>query len=322
MSNATTPIGAAFEMQRQSIEQGRRVLQESLEVQQNATRTFLRNSISVQRSVQQQGADMLRQLFDAQLEAIGSMFEDEEVRSALDQQFERNAELTQDVMNAQFENGADTLQQLYNDQLDAVRSALDDDEVRSSVDIEFARFESTQDQAWDDFESTFLDAFDDLSDQQQRLFARSVDAYLDAQEDTERTTIRGVRQAEEVAETAQQQTEEVTETARRQTEQVGEAVQQQAEEVAETTQQQVEEATRAGGNGRGAVAEAADESTEDDEALEIIEGLGETYANRLRSAGIESIGQLAQTGSETVADTAEVSESRANEWITSAQSQS
>jgi predicted flap endonuclease-1-like 5' DNA nuclease len=250
MSNATTPIGAAFEIQRQSIEQGRRVFEESLEIQQNAVRAFMQNSISVQRSAQQQGADMLRQLFDAQLEAVGSMFEDEE--------------------------------------------------VRSSVDIEFARFEATQDQAWDDFESTFLDAFDDLSDQQQRLFARSVDAYLDAQEDAERTTIDGVRQAEEISETARQG----------------------AEDAAETAREGVEEATRAGGNGRGAVAEAADESAEDDEDLELeaIEGLGETYANRLRSAGIESAEQLAQTGSETVADTAEVSESRAGEWISRAQS--
>ena len=292
MTSVTTPIGAAFEMQRQSIEQGQRLFQDSLEIQQNAARAFLQNGISVQRSVQQQGADMFQQLFDAQLEAVGSALDDDEVRSALDQQFERNAELTQQVLNAQFEQGTDMFQQLFDAQLDAVESALDDDEVRSSVDIEFARFEATQDQAWDDFESTFVDLFDELSDQQQQLFARSIDAFLSAQEDAERNTVRGVRQAEEVAETAQQQTE-----------QIGQAVQQQAEEAA-----------RAGGNGRG------DEL--DGEELETIDGLGETYADRLRSSGIESIEQLAQTDSETVADTAEVSESRANEWITSAQSQS
>jgi len=104
----------------------------------------------------------------------------------------------------------------------------------------------------------------------QQLFARSVDAFLDAQEDTEQTTIRGVRQAEEAARTA--------------------------------------------GNGHGVES--------DGERLETIDGTGETYANRLRGAGIESLEQLAGTGSETVADTAEVSESRANEWITNVQSQS
>lgn len=45
------------------------------------------------------------------------------------------------------------------------------------------------------------------------------------------------------------------------------------------------------------------------------EGVGETYADRLASAGIETETQLAEASVDAVAEAADVSESRAEEWI-------
>jgi polyhydroxyalkanoate synthase len=49
--------------------------------------------------------------------------------------------------------------------------------------------------------------------------------------------------------------------------------------------------------------------------IESISGIGETYADRLREAGIETATDLAAADASTVADTAEIPESRAEDWI-------
>jgi predicted transcriptional regulator/predicted flap endonuclease-1-like 5' DNA nuclease len=149
--------------------------------------------------------------------------------------------------------------------------------------------EAAQEEAWDEFESEFAAAFKELGAQQQQLVAQSVDAFLDAHQNAEQQTIQGVQQAEQVAQTVQQQTQEVVES---------------AEEAASESQ-----------------AQSASEGESEGQDLESIEGLGATYADRLRSYGIESVEHLAQADSETIADAAEISEERATEWVTSAQSQ-
>ena len=57
------------------------------------------------------------------------------------------------------------------------------------------------------------------------------------------------------------------------------------------------------------------EPTEDEPGIEVINGVGETYANRLRGAGIATVADLAAADVETVTSAAEVSESRATDWI-------
>lgn len=54
-------------------------------------------------------------------------------------------------------------------------------------------------------------------------------------------------------------------------------------------------------------------------SLEDIEGLGATYADRLREHGIGTCEDLMQTRPETVAEVSQVSERRAAEWIQKAQ---
>jgi len=55
-----------------------------------------------------------------------------------------------------------------------------------------------------------------------------------------------------------------------------------------------------------------------DAGVEEITGIGPTYAQRLRAAGIETVGDLAGADLETVADATNAAESRVDDWIAQA----
>jgi len=60
----------------------------------------------------------------------------------------------------------------------------------------------------------------------------------------------------------------------------------------------------------------SDAGTDDGEpGLETVSGIGDTYADRLREAGIGTTAALSAADIETVAEAAEVAENRAAEWI-------
>lgn len=287
MTNGTTPIQAAFELQRESIKQGQQLFEQSLDIQQNAAETFLHNSLSIQRAAQRQGTELSRQLFDAQLDAFESALDEGEVRGTIDRQFEEGTELTQELLNAQFEQSADFVQQLANAQFGAFESALDDEfDVRAALDQQFDDLNETQQEAWDEFEREFSDAFDDLSDQQKKFVAQSVEAVLNAQRETEQQTLESVRQAEDVAETTRGHAKNLIDEA-------GDAAEQQVETQAQAQTRALEQ-------------------------LEDLEGLGATYADRLQTEGIESVADLAEANAETIADATDVSEDLAEEWIETA----
>ncbi|MFB6165228.1 MAG: helix-hairpin-helix domain-containing protein, partial [Haloarculaceae archaeon] len=60
---------------------------------------------------------------------------------------------------------------------------------------------------------------------------------------------------------------------------------------------------------------AADERATQGDDVEAVDGIGPTYADRLRAAGIETIADLADADPEAVAEAADVSASRARDWI-------
>jgi polyhydroxyalkanoate synthase len=62
-------------------------------------------------------------------------------------------------------------------------------------------------------------------------------------------------------------------------------------------------------------AEAVDPAGTEGSDLEELEGIGPTYAERLREAGIRTIAELAEADAETVAEAAEVGTARAEDWI-------
>jgi len=60
--------------------------------------------------------------------------------------------------------------------------------------------------------------------------------------------------------------------------------------------------------------ESAPETGANDD-LEALDGVGPTYAGRLREAGIESVGDLAAADAAALADEADVSVNRLEDWI-------
>jgi polyhydroxyalkanoate synthase len=51
------------------------------------------------------------------------------------------------------------------------------------------------------------------------------------------------------------------------------------------------------------------------EDVESVDGVGPTYAERLRSAGIETVAALREAGVERAAEVAEAPESRVEDWF-------
>lgn len=61
-----------------------------------------------------------------------------------------------------------------------------------------------------------------------------------------------------------------------------------------------------------------EESAAGSESVEEISGIGPTYSDRLGEAGLGTVGALADSDAETAAEAAQTSESRAQDWIDSA----
>ena len=89
------------------------------------------------------------------------------------------------------------------------------------------------------------------------------------------------------------------------------------DDVDEGTEEAVEteEAPSEPGEQEASTVDAGSERDDDAPEIDVINGVGPTYADRLRDAGIETVDDLRAADVERVADVAEVSESRAREWI-------
>ena len=75
-------------------------------------------------------------------------------------------------------------------------------------------------------------------------------------------------------------------------------------------------------DGQETAKESTDEpedSEEPAESVDEIRGIGPTYSERLSAVGIETVGDLVGADETEVAEAAEVSESRAADWVTQAE---
>jgi hypothetical protein len=215
MSNIPMPFQMGFEMQRQSIKAGQRLFEQGLDVQKQMTETLLRNSFATQRSAGNWGVELAHETANTQFEAYESMVDDmeREFRSAMDDQFQRNAEITQEILDDQFEQGADIVRKLLNDQfelsadflqrllnaqVDGFLSALESGpyDGRAIIDSQFAAVNDSQDLFWREFEPEVIEAAEQLTEQQRSLVVQSTDALLDAQRDVAEQTIGGMEQVQ------------------------------------------------------------------------------------------------------------------------------
>jgi polyhydroxyalkanoate synthase len=88
-------------------------------------------------------------------------------------------------------------------------------------------------------------------------------------------------------------------------------------ETVEVSADESEESTEVSADESGETVEP-DDSEESAEPVDEITGIGPTYSERLADTGIETVADLADADALAVAEAAEVSESRAADWITQA----
>lgn len=184
--NLLTPHQTFFEMQRQSFEATQQLFEPSFELQQRTTETFLRSGLAAQRSAMEQGAEIVEETTNAQLDLFESVFEEAEteLRSAMDDQFEQNAGMIQQQLNDQFDQGVNLIEQLLTAQFDAFASAIWEGgfDVRALVDEQFDAFADSRNGAWNALEPTVLEVADSLAAQQRHLAVESTNSLLEAQQ--------------------------------------------------------------------------------------------------------------------------------------------
>ena len=108
MTDATTPIGAAFELQRQSIKQSQQFVRTGLKIQEAVAESFLRSGVAAQRSVQRQSTELARQAADAQREALESVHDSRQEVDARTTEAVRSTDETATNVRRQTEGGTVT----------------------------------------------------------------------------------------------------------------------------------------------------------------------------------------------------------------------
>lgn len=192
-------------------------------------------------------------------------------------------------------------------------------DYRAAVDRQLETLAENQDEALEAFEANVReggDVADDLTAEFLAALDEQFAEILAANEDVEAETVEAVEgvedglaalveefetQAEEVADAFEAALEQSVEGFEAGTAAVGEQVVEANADLAATAQKQV-----------AAQVEAAGES------LQAVDGLGSTYAGRLREAGVDSLAALADANADLVAEAADVSETQAQKWIDAA----
>lgn len=191
--------------------------------------------------------------------------------------------------------------------------------------------------AAEDATDAAADAADEAADTTERAADEITDSASDAADDAEDDLERTVGSVEETVESAADQFDTEVERFRAELDSefdgLGETYAdrivdsgiESLDDLAEATAEDVAEAAQTSETQAQTWIDRADERrTEREDATERLadlEGIGQTYAERLQAAGIETEGELAQTSVEEVAEIAEVGEDRASEWINQAQNE-
>lgn len=176
-----------------------------------------------------------------------------------------------------------------------------------TVDEQFTRFERIQSAVFDATDQQLelgIESFEDVSRMYVDALVRLTDQSLETLDTVEEQTVEGIEQFDE------QVREQVTLTRDAQA-RLGDRFERQAEQTEALLQRLTEQIEE---HAAGPAASRADERAADP-WVENLGMSGSCFADRLREAGIETFGDLAEADPETVAEAAGVSVDRAEEWI-------
>jgi methyl-accepting chemotaxis protein len=127
MVDYTTPVTTAFEMQRATIEQSQKALEQSVSFQQNVNEAVI-DSLDTQESAQRRGVELSKTAFHSYLDAVEATVPGvggtvDEVRQAVDEQYdfllENHAEVFDNVESELLE-GVEAYDELTEDYVTAV----------------------------------------------------------------------------------------------------------------------------------------------------------------------------------------------------------
>lgn len=290
-SRSTNPFLSLFDVQRTAIRQSQQALKQGIALQRTANRAAL-NGLLGQEALQRQGTEVVQAAVHGYLQSVAALTGADQPAPrprAIDEQFARLKWSQSEIfatLERELERGVESFEALSAEYVDAV-----DEQTDRALDT----LDTIEDQTADDLDQLQ----EQFGEQVREGFARTQEVQLQLEEQFE----QGTDQAENLLRRQAAQTEKV---------------QQQLAEQAETMQRRIEE-------GPGAVDVAVQEPGEPsgqptgqeaaERQLEEIEGIGATFADRLREHGIETPADLATADVETVAEAADISEDHADEWI-------
>lgn len=291
MSQSESPVSAMFDIQRTAIKQGQQTIKQGFSFQRNTDR-MAQSMLTMQEAFGRQSLEISHAMTHTLLSSSSAMSGGADIREqqrSIDEAFsqlkESHAQLF-DTMERGLDRSVEGFDDLSAEYVDAIEEGVEE-LIESNKAIES---QSTR-------------SFEEFNEQ--------------LQEQLERT---GAIQ-EELEAQFEQQAERTETLLEAQTEQV-ERIKDQLEAEAEEIQQEIQEIEIEAGSGEmGAESEAeAETETETHPSLELIDGLGETFRERLEAEGIDSIEALMESDTEHVAEVAEVSEERVEAWIEQAAS--
>jgi predicted flap endonuclease-1-like 5' DNA nuclease len=323
-----------FEAQRSAMEAGRRMLEQGRSAQRNAADAML-IGLRAQETTQKQALELSRVATRNYLSAVEAAMPADggdlsEVKRSVDEGFDEFGEIHGETFDA-IEANLDSYEELSEEYVEALREGtetavdaqrrVEGETVRSAERVAEEAIEAAEEtteaasetvaetaEASERVTQSTLDATEEVADTTVEATEESVEAATDATGEVAESTAEAT---EDAAEAATDIGEEVT----RATEEATEAAAEAGEEVAESTAESVEETAENGAEATEAAAEDVAESTNGAGLDRRVHGIGDAHAESLLEAGVESLADLAEAQADAIAETAEISEEQAREWI-------
>jgi predicted flap endonuclease-1-like 5' DNA nuclease/gas vesicle protein len=283
MSQTSTPLGSLFETQR----------------------TLIDRSIETQVTLNRQAVDLTRQAVTPLVGAAPGADDDAEERvwDAFEQIEDAQADLFADLQEAA-ERGVDTSEEVTGWSVEVVEGLretaadLEDDVAETAEEVESELEDATADAA---------ETAEDAAESAEEAAAEFLDGLDDGIDAT-------TEEFEEFYGTLSSELPAFDDTA------VENLLEEGVESLSDLTSADVSSVAEATDTTEATAQELIDTAV-DREGVNLadLEGIGATYADRLAAAGVRTQGDLARTSAEEVAETADVSEERAGEWVQQAQ---